>query len=175
MGSLPKGNLCAYCGVRRAGALCLGPLCPDGCIGALCIGPNDDDDGEGETCYEVGQRLGWDVVWERYTLRCYTAMARMLCQELPWPFQVLDEQQLPTSVSRFMYRAETIAPPDLYVPPEVWVWYGFAWTVDSAGMVWFRPVIELLDGDSSGAEAEADSSGAEAEASDSTWSLSALD
>ena len=56
MGSLPEGNLCAYCGVRRAGYI------PDGCIGALCMRPNDDDGVEGESCYEVGQRLGWEVV-----------------------------------------------------------------------------------------------------------------
>ena len=102
MGSLDEGTLCWYCAVREAGYI------PDGCLGPLCMGRYDDDPGEGESCYDLSVRLGWDAVWERYTLRCYTAMVCMLCKASPSPFRHWQHALIATSVSRFMYRAEAM-------------------------------------------------------------------
>ena len=57
MGSLPKGTLCSYCGVREAGYI------PDGAAGPIGFEP------DGECCWDSGVALGWDVMVQERQMR----------------------------------------------------------------------------------------------------------
>ena len=60
------------------------------------------DDEEGEGCWKLQLKHGWDAVMNRYTLRCYTAKVRMLCKTPPWSFDGL----MQIAISRYLYKAE---------------------------------------------------------------------
>ena len=79
MGSLPRGTLCAYCGLREAGYI------PDGCVGPLCMEPDD------ECCYDRSQALGWDVIVQERLMRLWNLKMTLICSDmttLPMPLQL---------------------------------------------------------------------------------------
>ena len=75
MGSLPKDTLCAYCGKRRAGCI------TDAYIGPLCFSADKDEEDDGESCYELGERLGWHVLENGYLARRWLAFTVQLSRE----------------------------------------------------------------------------------------------
>ena len=79
MGSLPRGTLCAYCGLREAGYI------PDGCVGPVCMEPDD------ECCYDRSQALGWDVIVQERLMRLWNLKMILICSDmttLPMPLQL---------------------------------------------------------------------------------------
>ena len=69
MGSLPKGTLCSYCGVREAGYI------PDGAAGPICFEP------DGECCWDRGVALGWDVIVRERLMRLWKMKIAVLCKD----------------------------------------------------------------------------------------------
>ena len=83
MGSLPRGTLCVYCGVREAGYI------PDGCAGPVCLEP------DGECCWDRAAGLGWDVIEQERLMRLWNMKTAMICNDktsLPEPLQTLEIQ-----------------------------------------------------------------------------------
>ena len=70
MGSLPRGTLCAYCGVNEAGYI------PDGYVGPVCIG-----DSEEEPAKIFCINLPIEEAKDLRARRLWTARSAPLCRE----------------------------------------------------------------------------------------------
>ena len=79
MGSLPRGTLCAYCGVREAGYI------PDGCAGPLCMTP------DGVCCFDLCQSHGWEYVCGLRYERWKAARFGTLSKSLPSPLDAIGQ------------------------------------------------------------------------------------
>ena len=89
MGSLPRGTLCAYCGLREAGYI------PDGCAGPLCFAPND------ESCFDLCESRGWDYVCGLRYARWTAARFGTLAKSLPPPLDTIGQ-----AVAEFSVRVD---------------------------------------------------------------------
>ena len=92
MASCPRGTLCVYCGVRiHAGYR------PDGASGPMCMGNEDD-------CYEVAQKLRWDVVVNRRLKRLWRGMIAKLARR-GQPCPLLSNWETETLIASFLWHA----------------------------------------------------------------------
>ena len=71
MGSLPKGTLCCYCGIREASYI------PDGCVGPLCLGDAD-------SCYELAEVHGWAAVVSLRLDRLWRMLSATFAKAYGW-------------------------------------------------------------------------------------------
>ena len=79
MGTLPRGTLCAYCGVREAGYI------PDGCAGPLCMDPDD------VCCFDLWQSRSWEYVCGLRYERWKAARFGTLAKSVPRPLEAISQ------------------------------------------------------------------------------------
>ena len=91
MGSLPKGTLCCYCGIREASYI------PDGCVGPLCLGDAD-------SCYELAEVHGWAAVVSLRLARLWRMLSAKFAKAYGWQpvFANMDTTQ---NLASFLWNA----------------------------------------------------------------------